>query len=321
MRRKANQRMTAKSTLVIPKDQSTSLNDQPPASKLSIVLPAKNEAENLRVLLPKLRHAYLQAEILVIDDGSTDRTPEICKLNRVETIRHPFSMGNGAAIKTGARKASGDVIVFMDADGQHNPDDIPRLLKKIDEGYYLVVGARTPASHASLARRLGNGFYNRFASVMTGYCIKDLTSGFRAVRAHRFRKFIYLLPNGFSYPTTSTMAFFRAGFPVTYVPIQAGKRKGKSKIKLVRDGMRFFIIILKIGALFSPMRLFLPISIFLFSSGLGLYAYNYYLQARFTNMSLFLLISALFTLLIGLVSEQISSLHYRGIESGGKDNL
>lgn len=286
---------------------------------LSIVLPAKNEAENLRTLLPKLRQHYVQAEILVIDDGSTDDTQDICKRNRVESIRHPFSMGNGAAIKTGVRKATGDVIVFMDADGQHDPADIPRLLEKIHEGYYLVVGARTPSSHSSLARRFANAFYNGFASLMTGYRIKDLTSGFRAVRARRFRKFLYLLPNGFSYPTTSTMAFFRAGFPVTYVPIKAGKRKGKSKISLFRDGTRFFLIIMKIGAMFSPMRVFLPISFFLLSSGLGLYAYNYYTQGRFTNMSLFLLMSALFTLFIGLLSEQISSLHYRGIEGSGDE--
>ncbi|MFM8331706.1 MAG: glycosyltransferase family 2 protein [Candidatus Methylumidiphilus sp.] len=290
-------------------------NEKTARQTLSIVLPAKNEAANLRVLLPKLRQACGEAEIVVVNDGSTDDTDAVCAANQVRVIRHPHSLGNGAAVKAGARKAKGDVIVFMDADGQHDPADIPRLLEKIDEGYHLVVGARVASSHASLARRFANGFYNRFASVMTGYPILDLTSGFRAVRASRFRTFLYLLPNGFSYPTTSTMAFFRAGFPVAYVPIHAGKRTGKSKIKLFRDGARFFMIILKIGALFSPMRVFLPVSVFLFGSGLDLYAYNYYTQGRFTNMSLFLLMSALFTFLIGLLSEQISSLHYRGIEA------
>ena len=287
---------------------------------LSIVLPARNEAENLRVLLPRLRAVCGATEILVVDDGSTDETLAVCEVNQVAVIRHPYSLGNGAAIKTGARKASGDVIVFMDADGQHDPADIPRLLKKIDEGYFLVVGARSPSSQASWARRLANGFYNRLASVMTGYRIEDLTSGFRAVRTRRFRKFLYLLPNGFSYPTTSTMAFFRAGFPVAYVPIQAGRRTGKSNIRLIRDGARFFVIIMKVGALFSPMRLFLPISACLFAMGGGLYAYNFFTQGRLTNMSVLLFMSSLFTLLIGLLSEQVSSLHYMNIEKDREDH-
>lgn len=285
---------------------------------ISIVLPVKDEAASLPHLLTKILALNLAAEIILVDDGSIDYTSEVIKrFHGLRVIRHPYSLGNGAAVKAGTRAAAGEVLVFMDADGQHNPDDIPRLLAKLDEGFDMVVGARLSGSQASLARCMANGFYNWLASAMTGHEILDLTSGFRVVRADRFRKFLYLLPNGFSYPTTSTMAFFRSGFPVAYVPIHAGERQGKSKIRLLHDGARFFVIILRIGALFSPMRFFLPISGFLFSSGLGLYAYNYLAQGRFTNMSLLLFMSALFTFLMGILSEQVSSLHYRGIESGG----
>jgi glycosyltransferase involved in cell wall biosynthesis len=223
-------------------------------------------------------------------------------------------MGNGSAIKTGARQASHDTIVFMDADGQHNPDDIPLLLAKMEEGYEMVVGARPASNHASWCRRLANTTYNALASIMTGYQIQDLTSGFRAVRTRHFRKFLYLLPNGFSYPTTSTMAFFRSGLPVGYVPIQATRREGKSHIRIFRDGIRFVMIILKIGALFSPMRLFLPIAGMLFFTGLFYYGYTYHVLGRFTNMSALLFTSSLLTFLIGLLSEQVSSLHYRGVQ-------
>jgi glycosyltransferase involved in cell wall biosynthesis len=223
-------------------------------------------------------------------------------------------MGNGAAIKTGARHATGEILVFMDGDGQHDPADIPRLLAKLDEGYDMVVGARQADTHGSLHRRLANQFYNRLASWMTGYLIEDLTSGFRAVRARHFRKFLYLLPNGFSYPTTSTMAFFRSGFPVAYVPIRAAQRTGKSHIKLLRDGARFFIIILKIGALFSPMRFFLPLSLLFFFTALSYYGYTYATMGRFTNMTAVLLIYSLTLFVIGLVSEQVSALHYKGAE-------
>ena len=282
--------------------------------RVSIIIPAKNEANSLEKLLPKIFELYPDIELFVINDGSTDETAQIAENAGARVITHPYSMGNGAAIKTGARHANGEILVFMDADGQHHPEDISRLLNKISEGYDMVVGARKLDTHASIFRRFANIGYNKLASLMTNHKIEDLTSGFRAVRSRHFRKFLYLLPNGFSYPTTSTMAFFRSGLAVGYIPIRAAQREGKSHIRLLHDGTRFFIIILKIGALFSPMRFFLPISASLFAIGLTYYGYTYINFGRFTNMSALLFISSILTFLIGIISEQISSLHYKGIE-------
>jgi len=292
-------------------------------SNISIILPAKNEAESLEKLLPELRQSFPEEEIIVVNDGSTDNTVEICERNQIRVVSHVYSMGNGAAIKTGTRNAEGNILVFMDADGQHRPEDINRLIEKVESGFDMVVGARQMDSHASLARRIANTIYNKLASWMTGYPIEDLTSGFRAARARHFKKFLYLLPNKFSYPTTSTMAFFRSGLPVGYVPIKAMNRTGdrKSHIRLFHDGFRFLIIILKIGALFSPMRFFLPISGALFLAGLGYYGYTYSNWGRLTNMSTVLFLSSLFTFLIGIVSEQISALHYKDIEESKRRTI
>lgn len=281
--------------------------------KISIVLPAKNESTSLKTLLPEIIQRFPSAEVLVVNDGSTDETETIAIQAGAKVISHPYSQGNGAAIKTGTRHAVGNILVFMDSDGQHDPADIPALVGQLEHGYDMVVGARKSSTHASVFRRFANSFYNRLATVMTGHKIEDLTSGFRAVRADKFRKFLYLLPNGFSYPTTCTMAFFRSGFPVAYIPIHAGKRQGKSHIRLIKDGVRFFIIILRIGTLFSPMRLFLPISGTVFVSGMAYYAYTYFTSGRFTNMSALLILSSLIIFLIGIISEQISSLHYKNI--------
>jgi glycosyltransferase involved in cell wall biosynthesis len=283
---------------------------------LSIVIPARDEAEGLGTLLPQLRSRYADAEIIVVNDGSTDATETVCQEHGVTVLNNPYSMGNGAAIKRGVRAASGDIIVCMDGDGQHDAEDIPRLLEKLAEGYDMVVGARARRGQAGMHRALANGIYNRIASLMTGFRIEDLTSGFRAVRARKFKRFLYLLPNGFSYPTTITMAFFRSAYPIAYIPIEVRKRSGRSKIHIFRDGMRFFLIIMRIGALFSPMRLFLPISGSLFLTGCGYYLYTFLTTHRFTNMSALLLIASILTFLIGIVSEQISSLHYRNASDG-----
>ncbi len=284
------------------------------SASVSVVLPCRNEAEGLAKLLPEIKRFLPQAEILVVDDGSTDESANVCREFGIEPISHPCSMGNGAAIKTGARHARGSVLVLMDADGQHDPKYIPGMLEKLDQNHEMVVGARHPKTQASILRRFGNSFYNRFASIMTGHKIADLTSGFRVVRARHFIRFLYLLPNGFSYPTTITMAFFRSGLPVGYMPISALHGSGKSHIGLFKDGMRFFLIILKVGALFSPMRVFLPASIGLFLIGLAYYGFTYVNFNRFTNMSAVLFLSSIFMFFIGLIAEQVASLHYRGIE-------
>jgi glycosyltransferase involved in cell wall biosynthesis len=278
---------------------------------LSIILPAKNEAKGLGSTLPKLKDLYPNAEILVVNDGSSDATLEICDQYGVKVISHPYSMGNGAAIKTGARNASGDLLAFMDADGQHDPEALRALLSELDKGFEMVVGARLPHTHASRFRLVANSFYNRFASWVSGHNIQDLTSGFRVAKAERFREFLYILPNGFSYPTSITMAFLRSGYPVAYVPIEAEQRIGKSHIRPLHDGVRFLLIIFRIGTLYSPLKIFLPFSAFFFAVGTGYYLFTYITQGRFTNMSALLLITSILIFLIGLVSEQITTLLYR----------
>lgn len=287
---------------------------------ITVVIPARNEAAGLTTLLPVLKTQLRDAEILVVNDGSDDQTEQVCAENGVNFISHPYPKGNGAAIKTGARAAKGDIIVFMDADGQHKAEDVPSLISKLNEGYDMVVGARQSGSQAGMHRALANDVFSRFASWMVMQPIADLTSGFRVVYASKFRQFLYLLPNGFSYPTTITMSFFRAGYSVAYLPIHAPKRSsGASHIHPLRDGLRFLLIIIKVGTLFSPQKLFLPISAGFFSTGLAYYLYTYLSSGRFTNMSALLFISAIFTFLIGIVSEQISALHYKNIDTRTRD--
>lgn len=281
---------------------------------LSIIMPAKNEAVNLQKLLPTVKYLLPEAEIIVVNDGSTDNTVELCQSLGVKVVTHQYSKGNGASIKTGARNASRDILVFMDGDGQHKATDILRLRETYDLGHDMVVGARSAATQASMGRLVANTLYNRLSSWISGQQIRDLTSGFRIVSRHKFLKFLYLLPNGFSYPTTITMAFFRAGYSVAYVDIEAGKREGKSHISLMKDGVRFFLIIFKIGTLYSPLRIFMPIAGSFFGLGVLYYLYTFFNFHTFTNMSAVLFISAVIVFLIGLVSEQVTTLIYKDSE-------
>jgi len=280
-------------------------------SRISIILPAKNEAAALKDLLPRLTAAYPGAEIIVVDDGSTDDTKAVCAGSGITCLSSPYSMGNGAAIKRGARAATGDILVFMDGDGQHDPADISRLIARLEEGYDMVVGARAWESQAGVGRGLANTLYNWLASRMTGHVVADLTSGFRVARAHRFREFLHLLPNGFSYPTTSTMAFFRSAYGVAYEPIKAAERIGKSHIRPFKDGIRFLLIIFKIATLYSPLKLFAPVSFTFIALGFINYAFTYVSTGRLTNGSTLMWSAGVIVFLIGLVSEQITSLTYR----------
>ena len=278
---------------------------------ISIVLPAKNEAAALKDLLPRLRSLRPDDEIIVVDDGSTDDTAAIVRAAGARVVSAPYSMGNGAAIKRGARAARGDVLVFMDADGQHDPAHIQPLLDRLEQGYDMVVGARDWSGQAGVGRGLANTAYNALASWVTEHRIADLTSGFRVARADKFREFLHLLPNGFSYPTTSTMAFLRSAYAVAYVPIPVARRIGKSHIRPLRDGVRFLLIIFKIATLYSPLKLFVPTAVIFFLIGLAYYGWTFATQGRFTNMSVLLFSASVIVFLIGLVSEQITALTYR----------
>jgi glycosyltransferase involved in cell wall biosynthesis len=280
----------------------------------SVVIPAFNEAQAIGPLVADLRRAAPWHEILVIDDGSDDGTPECAGAAGAQVIRHPYNKGNGAAVKTGIRRATGRYVLIMDADGQHRASDAPRLVARLAE-YDLVVGARTVGSHASISRQMGNRVLNLVASYLAEQSIPDLTSGFRAASREGFVEFLHLLPNGFSTPTTTTLAFIKAGYSVRFEPIEAMQRRGRSKIRLGRDGLRFFLILLKVMTIFSPLRIFLPVSGASFLLGAAYAAWTIVTQSHVTNSSVLLILMSVVILLVGLVSEQISALRFEGRRS------
>ena len=284
------------------------------AELTTVIVPAFNEAHSVAALVESLRQQARWLEIVVVDDGSTDGTGDAAAGAGARVLRHPYNKGNGAAVKTGLRNAAGTYILIVDADGQHQPHDTLRLVNHLDR-YELVVGARSADSQASWSRRIGNHWLNRIASYLTGQRIPDLTSGFRAAHRDCMLEFIHLFPNGFSTPTTSTMSFIRAGYSVRFEPIVAAQRVGTSKIRLGSDGARFVLILLKVMTIFSPLRLFVPVSAALFSLGAVYAAWTIATQSHVTNSSVLLILSSIVILLIGLVSEQIASLRSEGRRS------
>ena len=280
-------------------------------SAVSVVIPAYNEADVIGEVVAALAAAASWHEIIVVDDGSHDGTGTRACAAGATVVTHPYNKGNGAAVKSGIRRATGEFVLIIDGDGQHRPDDARRLVAKLGE-YDLVVGARATSSQANQGRRFGNSMLNRFASYLTGREIPDLTSGFRGANAAALREFIHLIPNGFSTPTTTTLAFIKAGYRVTFEPIHARQRTGQSKIRLARDGAKFLMIIFKIITIFSPLRIFVPISGASFLLGVAYGVWNVVLHARIPNGSVLLILFAVVVFLVGLVSEQISALRFEG---------
>lgn len=276
---------------------------------VSVVIPAFNEAAAIGPVLERLTNAALWHEVLVIDDGSTDGTDVAAAAAGARVVRHPYNKGNGAAVKSGIRAATGDYILILDADGQHQPADALRLVAKLGE-YDLVVGARTGHMQAGWARRLGNAALNRLASALTGRPIPDLTSGMRAATRDGLREFLPLLPNGFSTPTTTTMSFIKAGYNVTFEPIDVRPRIGTSKIRFARDGGKFLLIMMRVLTIFSPLRLFLPVAAGSFALGAGYAVWTIATQRHVTNSSVLLIVLAVLLFAFGLVSEQIAALRF-----------
>jgi glycosyltransferase involved in cell wall biosynthesis len=283
-------------------------------SDISVIIPAHNEAHNVGQLITHILALHPDFEIIVIDDGSTDGTGDVAREAGAIVYRHPYNIGNGAAIKSGIRIASGQVLVFMDADGQHDPADLDQLIENFPE-FDMVVGARPGGAQESNIRALGNRIYNKLASYVTNFQVHDLTSGFRAIKSDLARNLLYLLPNTYSYPTTLTLGMLRSGKSVKYISINVKPRKvGKSDINVIKDGVRFFMIIVRICTFYSPLKVFLPTSVCLFLIGLAYYAYTFFTSGRFTNMSALLFTTSILIFMLGLISEQISQMRFEKSE-------
>ncbi len=284
------------------------------AYDVTVVMPVFNEVKVIGSVVRGIKERFPDFEILVVDDGSADGSAEEAARAGARVVKHVYNRGNGAAIKTGIRSAHGRLLVLMDGDGQHDPDDIPNLLAPMDR-YDMVVGARDFRRHGAFHRSLANRAYNVLATYLADHKVEDLTSGFRVIRRDLALAFAYLLPNTFSYPSTITLAMFKAGYGVCYVPINVRERVGVSKIRIFRDGLRFLGIMAKIISLFSPMKVFFPLGMVFLAPGLTYTFYRVVLTGnRLTNPMVLALSVAVLIFALGLISEQISLLRLGRID-------
>ncbi len=281
-------------------------------SGLTIIIPVYNEEQSIKEVISSVKIACPHDEIIVVDDGSTDGTPGLLKTMGIRCIRHPYNKGYGAALKTGVRNASHNVVVFMDGDKQHQPNDVHRLAEFVDQ-YDMVVGARAKGSQVSAFRSSGKKILGLLANYLSGMKIPDLNSGFRAIKKDILMKYMHILPNTFSFTTTITLALIKDGYNVKYVPIKTEKRIGKSKLRPFRNGFEFILLIMRTTVLFDPLKVFLPIS--LISAGLGTLDALYYVifHTSISKSSLLLIFSGLLIFCFGLLADQVSAIR-RGLK-------
>ena len=280
------------------------------SESVSIIIPAYQEEEAIGQVVANVlrvaRELGCPYEVLVVDDGSTDNTGGAARYAGAQVLVHPYNRGYGAALKTGIRAATSRTVLFLDADGQHDPEDIRCLLAE-RKVYDMVVGARRRSQGAPLWRKPGKLFLGWLANNLTGRNIPDLKSGFRAIAREMALRFLPIMPDGFSFSTTSTIAAFRGGYKVQYIPIQVAHRVGKSTVTMI-DGFKTIMLIIRIVTLFAPLRVFLPVSAATFVLGVGFVIQGYLSAGAASIKGIMVILASILFFLFGILVDQVTAI-------------
>lgn len=293
----------------MPENIVTPTGNKEISNGVSIIIPVYNEREGISHVIESMQSLREKHgsrwEIIVVDDGSTDGTSDVLKnIQDVVLVQHSLNRGYGAAIKTGIKHAKYDTIIISDADGTYSANDIPKLLGQLSK-CEMVVGNRENSNFLS-ARRLAKWIITRLANYLTGVKIPDLNSGLRAMKKDIVTKFLHLLPDGFSFTTTITLAMLTNDYDVEFVPIEYKMRSGKSKIRPIRDTLNFIQLVIRTVLYFDPLKVFLPISIFFFISSLAVFIFTYLFTPRVMDITaVILFISGVQMLAIGMIADLI----------------